>query len=221
MNHKIIVSTLFGVAFVVLVTRLVSSTAHAATPSTINPSAHYLFFHHNYYVETKGPDGDCKYSDILKAFADMGFIVISEIRPKDVSVIDYSFKAAKDVQSLLDAGVPQENITVAGHSKGGVITIRVASLLEKAKLNYLVLAGFEIKALEKAYPDFTRLKGNFLSVYASSDKVAGSGKAAFSKAREGLTAQEITLENAGGHQLFFKPADVWFEPVVVWLKHLN
>ena len=69
------------------------STARAAgpaygLPATINPAASYLFFHHNYYVETKGTEGDCKYYDILKAFAAKGYIVISEIRPKDVSVIE-------------------------------------------------------------------------------------------------------------------------------------
>ena len=31
--------------------------------------------------------------------------------------------------------------------------------------------------------------------------------------------KEIAFENAAGHQLFFKPTDDWFEPVVSWLKH--
>lgn len=186
-------------------------------PSAINPAGKYLLFFHNYYVETKGTDGDCKYYDILKTFADKGFTVISEIRPKDASVIEYANKGAANVQKLIDAGVPQENITVAGHSKGGVIAIRIASLLEKPKVNYAIMAGCGIKALEKAYPDFSKLKGNFLSIYAASDQVAGSCSAPFSQAKE-ITAKEITLESAAGHQLFFKPADLWVEPVVSWVK---
>jgi predicted esterase len=188
-------------------------------PSAIDPSASYLFFFHNYYVETKGTDGDCKYFDILKAFADKGFIVISEIRPKDASVVEYAKKATANIQKLLDAGVPPENITVAGHSKGGVIAIQVASLLEKPKVNYVIMAGCGIAGLEKAYPDFGRLNGNFLSVYATSDKVAGSCSTAFSQAKQDVLIKEIAFENAAGHQLFFKPTDDWFEPVVSWLKH--
>jgi len=187
-------------------------------PSVVNPSANYLFFFHNLYVETKGPDGDCKYYDILKSFTDRGFIVISEIRPKDASVGEYAKRAAVNIQKLLDAGVAPENITVAGHSKGGVIVIQAASLLEKPKVSYVIMAGCGIKGLEKSYPDYSRLKGNFLSVYANSDKVAGSCSTAFSQSKQDVLFKEITLDSPAGHQLFFKPADVWVEPVLAWLK---
>jgi predicted esterase len=201
-----------------------ASTSHADSPSygmptNINTSAKYLFFFHNLYVETKGTDGDCKYYDILKAFTDKGYIVISEIRPKDASIIEYAKKATANIQKLLDAGVPAENIAVSGHSKGGVIAIQVASLLEKPKVNYVIMAGCGIKGLEKAYPDYNRLKGNFLSVYASSDKVAGSCNTAFSQAKQDFTSKEFVLDSAAGHQLFFKPTDVWLEPVMAWLEH--
>lgn len=222
--NRTIDSALFAFMLFFLSTVLLVSTSHANEPSygmptSINRTANYLFFFHNYYVETKGPDGDCKYYEILKAFADKGFIVISEIRQKDTSVVEYAKKAAADVRKLLDAGVPPEQITVAGHSKGGVITLRVASLLEKPKVNYVVMAGCGIKPLTKAYPDFGRLKGNFLSIYATSDMVAGSCKEALSLAKEDFSGKEIVLESAAGHQLFFKPADVWLEPVVAWLRH--
>jgi predicted esterase len=188
-------------------------------PSTINASSKFLFFFHNYYVETKGPDGDCKYFDILKAFTDKGYVVISEVRPKDAPVVEYAKKATSGIQMLLDAGVPPENITVAGHSKGAVIALQVASLLEKPKVNYVIMAGCGIKGLENAYPDSARLKGQFLSVYASSDKVAGSCSALFLQAKLNASSKEITLESPAGHQLFFKPTDVWLEPVSSWLKN--
>jgi len=222
--NRTIYAALFGFTLFVLSTFLLVSASQAkepsyGIPSAINRSASYLVFFHNYYVETKGPDGDCKFYDILKAFSDKGFHVISEIRPKDVSPVEYAKKAAADVRKLLDAGVPPENITVAGHSKGGVIALQVASLLEQPKVNYVIMAGCGIKPLAKAYPDFGRLRGNFLSVYATSDMVAGSCNPAFSQAREDFAGKEIPLESAAGHQLFFKPADLWLEPVVAWLKH--
>jgi hypothetical protein len=221
--NRTISAALTSFTLFVFCTLFIGSTSHAdappyGMPSAINPSASYLFYSHNYYVETKGTDGDCKYYDILKAFADKGFIVISEIRPKDTNVIEYAKKTTANIQKLLDASVPPENITVAGHSKGGVIAIQVASLLEKPEVNYVIMAGCGIEGLEKAYPDFSRLKGNFLSVYATSDKVAGSCSTDFSKARQGVLIKEIALENAEGHQMFFKPTGVWFEPVIGWLK---
>jgi len=221
--NRVIYATLTSFAIVItLVVILVSSVRAAGQsygmPATINPTASYLFFHHNYYVETKGVNGDCKYHDILKTFADKGYSVISEIRPKDASVIEFGKKAAADVRKLLEAGVPPEKITVAGHSKGGVIALRVASELNNPKINYAILAGFGIKGLEKGYPDFGSLKGNFLSLYAASDKIAGSSGPAFTQAREGFSSKEIVLESPAGHQLFFKPVEVWVDPVVGWLK---
>lgn len=221
--NRTISAALISFALFISCTLFLVSTSHAEAPSygmpsAINPAANYLFYFHNYYVETKGTDGDCKYFDILKAFTDRGFIVISEIRPKDASVTEYAKKATANIQKLLDAGIPPENITVAGHSKGGVIAIQVASLLEKPKVNYVIMAGCSIKGLEKSYPDYSRLKGNLLSVYATSDKVAGSCSAVFSQSKKDVSTKEIALESAAGHQLFFKPTDVWLEPVMGWLK---
>ena len=221
--NRIITATLIGFAVVISLAAILASSVQAAEPAygmpaTINPSANYLLFHHNYYVETKGVNGDCKYYDILKTFADKGYTVISEIRPKDVSVVEYGKKAAADVRKLLEAGVPPDKITVAGHSKGGVIVLQVAAELENPKVNYAVLAGCGIKGLDKGYPDFGALKGNFLSLYASSDKIAGSCGPAFTQDREGFSAKEIVQESPAGHQLFFKPADIWVEPLFGWLK---
>lgn len=220
---RIITATLLSFAVVISLAAILVSPARAADPSygmpaTINPAASYLLFHHNYYVETKGVNGDCKYYDILKTFTDKGYTVISAIRPKDASVIEYGKKAAADVRTLLDAGVPPEKITVAGHSKGGVITLQVAAFLQNPKINYAILAGCGIKGLEKGYPDFGALKGNFLSLYASSDKVAGSCGPTFTREREGFSAKEIVLDDPAGHQLFFKPVDVWVKPVMSWLQ---
>ena len=187
-------------------------------PSTIDSSAKYLFFLHNYYVEKHGPDGACKYYDILQAFADKGLIVISEVRSGKIVPSEYAKKIVGQVKRLMDAGVPPENITIAGHSKGGVITLCVASRLENPMIGFVVMAGCEIKPLAQAYPDFTQLKGDFLSIYASSDSIASSCKTAFSKATQGILSKEMELESGKGHKLFFQPADIWVEPVLTWLK---
>jgi pimeloyl-ACP methyl ester carboxylesterase len=219
--------TLITLVVSLVLTVLLVSAAHAAEssygmPAQIDPADGYLLFHHNLYVESKGVDGDCTYYDILKAFSGKGFTVISEIRPKDASVIEYGKKGAADVRKLLAAGVPPEKITVAGHSKGGVIALQIAAQLENPRINYLILAGCGIKGLEKGYPDFGTLKGNFLSLYATSDKVAVSCNESFSRANPvGFSGREHVLESAAGHQLFFKPVDLWLEAASAWLTKRN
>ena len=197
------------------------SAAHARqasydVPTNINTSAEYLFYLHNYYVEKNGPDGDCKYYDLLNAFADSDYTVICEVRSGKIIPCEYAGKIICQIRTLLDAGVPPEKITVAGHSKGGVIALCVSSKLGNPKVNFVVMAGCEIKPLLDAYPDYRTLKGRFLSIYASSDPVASSCNSFFSAASEGISITEIKLESDGGHTLFFKPETIWLNPVILW-----
>ena len=113
-------------------------------PSTIDSSAKHLFFLHNYYVEKHGPYGACKYYDILQVFTDIDFTVISEVRSGKIVPTEYAKKIVGQVKRLMDAGVPPENITIAGHSKGGVITLCVASRLRNPMIGFVVMAGCSI-----------------------------------------------------------------------------
>ncbi len=189
-------------------------------PTKIDPTARYFLFMHNYYVEKNGPLGDCKYHDILTAFANRGFIVISEVRTGKIIPCTYAEKVVKNVKILLEAGVRPENITVGGHSKGGVITLCAASVLENEKINFVVMAGCEIAGIKKhdMYPQFNKLKGRMLSIYASSDTIAASCKGAFAHAPNSLTNTEIILESESGHRLFFSPLKIWVDPIVDWIK---
>lgn len=187
-------------------------------PSTIDGSAHYLFFLHNYYVEQHGPNSACKYYDILQTFAEKGFTVISEVRSGKIVPSQYAQKIVRQVKRLLDAGVPPERIIIAGHSKGGVITLCVASQLRNPKIGYIIMSGCDIKSLAQDYPDYTQLKGDMLSVYASSDSIASSCRNVFSKAIIGTCHKEITLKSDKGHKLFFRPEDIWIEPVITWIN---
>ena len=212
----LIVLVLLALSMIGYVSLSYAKQASYDLPSTIDASAKYLFFLHNYYVEKHGPDGDCKYYDLLNAFADSGFTVISEVRFGKIIPCAYAGKIVGQIRTLLDAGVPPENITVAGHSKGGVIALCVSSKLGNPKVNFVVIAGCEIKPLLDAYPDYRTLKGRFLSIYASSDSVASSCDSAFSQVYEGISSTEIRLESEGGHRLFLKPERIWLNPVILW-----
>ena len=126
-SFVLIVLVLLALSMIGYVSVSYAKQASYDVPSTVDGSAKYLFFLHNYYVEKHGPDGDCKYYDLLNAFADSGFTVISEVRFGKIIPCAYAQKIVRQIKTLLDAGVPPENIAVAGHSKGGVITLCVSS----------------------------------------------------------------------------------------------
>ena len=211
----------FALCMTVYVLPSYSGQASYGMPSDIDPSAKYFFFLHNYYVEKNGPEGDCKYNDILKAFADRGFTVVSEVRTGKIIPCTYAEKLVRQLRTLLNSGVPPQNITVGGHSKGGVISLCIASKLENPKVSFVIMAGCEIAAVKKCkmYPDFKKLKGRILSVYASSDSIANSCEDAFSKASGELSDTEIKLKSDAGHKLFFTPKEIWLDPVISWIKN--
>lgn len=209
---------LLALSLMFFVPALYSKETSYSMPSDIDPSAKYFFFLHNYYVEKNGPNGDCNYYDILNAFKKKGFVVISELRAGKIVPCEYAEKIVKQVGILLNAGVKPNNITVAGHSKGGVIALCVASQLANPNIGFIVMAGCGIKPLAGAYPDFSRLKGNLLSIYASSDKIAESCRKVFPNAITGLSSSELEIKSDGGHQLFFQPENIWLEPVMSWLE---
>ncbi|MDJ0623795.1 MAG: hypothetical protein QNJ17_12575 [Desulfocapsaceae bacterium] len=197
-----------------------STQIFTTVPGAINTSAKYLFFLHNYYVEKNGPDGDCKYNDLLNTFADEGYVVISEVRQGKIIPCTYAEKITAEVKKLLDVGVPAKNIIVSGHSKGGAIALCVASQLNNENINYVIMAGCEIAGIKKhsMYPDFANLKGHILSVYAGSDTIAGSCSQSFTMAGVRLDAEEMVLTSEKGHRLFFSPDEVWSTPVLGWLN---
>jgi len=90
--------------------------------------------------------------------------------------------------------------------------------LGNPNIGYIIMAGCDIKSLEQAYPDFTQIKGEILSIYALSDSIANSCQNVFSKAIIGICYKEITLNSDKGHQLFFLPEDIWVDPVMAWVN---
>jgi hypothetical protein len=201
-------------------------------PPTVDPSVRYLFFLHGMIVEKSGPYGEhpqhgaYDYYGILKAFADLGFRVISEIRPMGTDPSRYADKVARQVETLLTAGVPPEYITVAGFSKGGVITLFVSARLQNPRVNFLVMAGCGKGLFGHTYTRVLRrtgpsLQGRFLSMYDDSDQAADTCKMAFAMTSGGKTSMEIKLRTGLGHGLFYRPRKDWIEPVVNWINGIQ
>ncbi|MCP3888693.1 MAG: DUF2974 domain-containing protein [Desulfobulbaceae bacterium] len=185
-----------------------------AFPATITINSKYFFFFHNYYVEINGPRGACKYYDLLRSFTDKGYVVVSQLRNQNMDPVHYAEEAAKQIHTILEAGVPSGNITVSGHSKGGVIALNVAALLQQPDINYIILAGCGINLLAKMYPDPLLVNGKFLSMYANSDNIAGSCNPLLPSTQHWFSTRELVLDSPKGHRLFF-------EPDAIWLTHIE
>jgi len=107
-------------------------------PSAVDSNAKYLFYMHGLGIENGGDSFN--YFRILDRLAERGFNVIGEVRRPAVTR-KYAEKIAGQVNKLLAAGVAARNITVASHSKAGMITMIVMAILGNPDIAYVSFAA--------------------------------------------------------------------------------
>ena len=192
-------------------------------PAKIDPGARYLFHMHGWVVEALGPAGAVStgywWRWTVEAFADRGFVVISEARPLNTDVRAYALTVARQVARLRAAGVPSDHITVTGMSKGGVITVLTTATIADPNVRFVVLAGCPhswenyIPTLGQAFGRAPQ--GRVLSMYDRYDTDVWSCSRYFQNS-PGLTFKKMIFDAGLGHALFYKPNRLWVDQVVAW-----
>ena len=215
--------TLAGLAFLAICIPVLAGTVQNDIPSVVDRNAKFLFYMHGHAIEQGGPRArSYQYSSILNGIAKRGFVVIGEERSPVRNDV-YADKVAGQVRKLLAAGVPAKNITVAGHSKGGLIAMLVMSNLANTDVAYVNFAGC-IKGVSESqgYLKFAehrapRARGQLLSAYDRSDEVAVSCKQALDRMK-GAVVVERVLDIGGGHELFYSPKAQWLDVLQSWAE---
>ena len=209
-------------------------------PSVIDPGSRYMFYLHGVDVELQGPDTfnrkfqkTYEYTAIARALAERGFVVITEARPKNTRIPEYTSKLISQIRQLLTAGVPGLNIAVVGHSKGGFMAMAASRQIASPDVSFVVLAGCPLTTTHDiagsdyraTYEEFLkttkdRLKSRLYSIYDATDEWMGSCREVFAENPNAKT-QEIVLKSdmrAGmGHRIFYSPAKIWMDPVIDWI----
>jgi hypothetical protein len=197
-----------------------SGSIHEDLPASIDPAARYLIYLHGRILEVQGrqatsPDfGRYEYDAILKALADKGLVVVSELRGPSTGPA-YAKKVAGQVRRLLAGGVPARHITVAGFSKGGFLALATAAEVGDPGVNFVIMAGCGPRVDESIKA--RSLKGRMLSLYDESDGMAGSCRRLFA-ASPGLQTKEVRLTTGLRHGLFFRPRPEWLDLVADWTR---
>jgi hypothetical protein len=195
-------------------------------PISIDPNQKYLFYLHGKIIEDQGipavsPEfGEYEYLEILEKLESFGFTVISEVRAKNTDGVAYAERVSRQVNTLLDAGIPPQNITMVGASKGGGIAIYASHLIDNPEIRYVIMAICNPEVNADLVQSGISLTGKVLSIYDSEDTFAGSCRELFNFSEgKGLTgSKEIILNVGSGHGILYKPLDDWMKPVKEWAE---
>lgn len=183
-----------------------------------------MFYLHGKIIEDQGVPaispqfGAYEYDEILRTLSENGFYVISEIRAKNTNASEYSRVVVDQINKLIAAGVPAQNITVVGASKGAAITVLISHLLENENVDFVLLAICHPDVVKEFIHDEVSLKGNILSIYDEVDGIAGSCRKLFSYSEgKGISSyEEIVLDIGTGHGVLYQPLEAWVNPTVEW-----
>ncbi len=193
-----------------------AGTIIAHPPPKPDPGALYLFYLHGRIVQEQGRGavspkyGTYEYDAIVRRFADAGFVVISEIRPRGSDVKAYAEYVANRIGRLLDAGVPARRITVVGASMGGIITMQVSNRRSERDLGYVIMGCCDRDTLKLG----GGLHGDVLSIYEVSDEGEQSCAPQFTRAGALTRHAEIRLDTRLGHGFLFRPLPEWIDPII-------
>jgi hypothetical protein len=183
----------------------------------------YIFFLHNRFLEEHGltethPEYDrAEYAEIIAAFEQEGFEVISEKRGGNVNARDYALKVKAQIDSLLSAGVEPNRITVIGTSKGGYIAQYVSTLSSNPDLNFVFVASYRDSDIERI-PEIN-FCGNILTIYEKTDDYGVSAlRRKETSALQVNHFKEVELNTGLKHGFLFKSLQEWIEPSVKWAK---
>lgn len=196
----------------------------SSMPDEIDPNGRYVFYIHGKIMEDEGVDpvspqfGRYAFSDILRYLAEAGFYTIGEVRSGPTNVNTYADRVAGQVENLLAEGVPGENISVVGFSKGAYITMLVSSKLKDPALNFTLIAICSEETM--ASPDIV-LAGRILSLYEKSDDYGSSCGPLVERSPGVVEFEEIPFETGKRHGAFYAADPIWLDPIIVWIKEVG
>ena len=192
----------------------------SSVPQKVDSTARYLLYLSGYIVTadnirpTSPRFGVYQYEEILTAFKQKGFVVISEARKQTVDIEPYAEKVAGRVRQLLKAGVLPQNITVVGAYQGSHIGMLVSTYLQNRQLNFVLIGAC---AADQGFLQLVNLHGNVLFISESTDRPALCER--FRADATGLGEYKELETNTGqNHGFLYRPMKEWVEPTVAWAQ---
>lgn len=196
---------------------------YSAAPSRIDKEARYLIYLSGYIVHDKdirptSPKfGVYEYEQILNAFKQSGFVVISEARRQTAEIEPYAAKVAEEVRQMLKSGVPPQNITVVGASQGGWIAMLVSTYLKNRDLSYVVIGAC---GADDGFLNLVDLHGSVLFIVEKTDRFPISSCQRFRADATGLSEyKEIETNTGQQHGFLYRPMKEWIVPTVEWTSN--
>lgn len=215
---------LIGVALAAAAVGACTSTS-ADNDNSDPADAHHLIYLHGRIIEDQGLPaispryGEYRFQEIVDTFRNEGFVVHAEIRKAGADPQIAARKTVAQITRLLENGVPIDNITVVGASKGAFIAALTSDLVAENRLRFVLLAGCSDGVVEHLLERDMRLHGRILTIRDALDtSLAGSCEAVVETSPGVELFREIVVETGLEHGLIYGPQEAWVTPVLEFAR---
>lgn len=187
---------------------------------SFNGNSRIVIYLHGKIIEDQGVEaehpehGRYEYYETLSYLSKSGSQIVSEVRPSGANGVEYAEIVTGWITHLLNVGVPAQNISIVGFSKGAGIAIYVSHMLENQDINFVLIGicGDWINSNNDI-----RLSGRVLSLFETSDEYGGSCQILADRS-PGISAfKEISFSTGEGHGAFYQAESFWLDPVIEWI----
>jgi hypothetical protein len=182
----------------------------------------HIYYLHGKINEEQGRNavsekfGKFELDEILKQLNVNNSVIHCEIRTKDTDVKIYATKISREIDSLINSGIPSRNITIVGASKGALIAMNI-SHINKHNINYVFLAGNN--DYQEKNNDW-KFHGQILCIYDLSDDIAGENYNYWKeKPNYSTIFEQLEIKTNLGHGFLYKPLKEWINPTKEWIKN--
>jgi predicted esterase len=182
----------------------------------------HIYYLHGKINEEQGRNavsekfGKFELDEILKQLNVNNSVIHCEIRTKDTDVKIYATKISREIDSLINSGIPPRNITIVGASKGAIIAMNISNT-NKHNINYVFLAGNN--DYQEKNNDW-KFHGQILCIYDLSDDIAGKNYNYWKeKPNYSTIFEQLEIKTNLGHGFLYKPLKEWINPTKEWIKN--
>ena len=148
-------------------------------------------------IQAVSPEfGPYQFEAIIDSLKATPAVVYAEVRSRNTEFEAFGDKVVRQIDSLVQAGVAANNITVLGASKGAVMAMYISDK-SPHPINYILL-GANNDDIEDHYN--WQLHGRVLAFYEQSDSLAGKAYDIWKeRPPELISFQQIKLHTGFGH----------------------
>ncbi|HET7711619.1 MAG TPA: hypothetical protein VFL80_06785 [Thermoanaerobaculia bacterium] len=217
-------STGWRLVVVAIVFAVSSSAVSAAQPQR---PRHLIYLHGRIVQEQQNARplhpqfGHYELARIVEVFRKAGFVVTADLRPRNQSVDEGADRVVDQVNGLLTAGVPAEDIVIVGASMGAAITFASAARLPHKGLRFAVLGTCLSTSLRSLAERGQVFAGRFLSVREASDEATAGcppWRDASAQLPSAIRAREIVVNTGLNHGYIYRPIREWTTPIITWAR---